>query len=107
MTLNTKSNLTGMKFGKLTALRRVPDSQRKAAWECVCECGNLTAARAEHLIGDSRHRRTSCGCTSPFHRKKRFSGVPPGNAYDVLVDYSCGARVRDLVWGLSDLEAMA
>ena len=34
-------DLTGQKFGMLTALEKVPDANAKqAVWHCRCDCGN-------------------------------------------------------------------
>lgn len=52
-------DLTGKKFGKLTALRRLPNQGRRTIWECECECGNIVPVRTENLR--SGHT-TSCGC---------------------------------------------
>ena len=53
-----RKNLTGQKFGKLTALN--PTEKRKRGvviWDCVCDCGNkievtttdLTCGRKNHV----------------------------------------------------------
>ena len=46
-------DLTGQRFGRLTACERVPapktDGKKNAGWECVCECGERVKARATHL----------------------------------------------------------
>ena len=55
----TALDLTGKKFGKLTALRRLPNQGRRTIWECECECGNIVPVRTENLR--SGHT-TSCGC---------------------------------------------
>src|SRR5262245_1201919 len=57
------SNLTGMKFGRLTALEqaeRVRSGNRyRVAWKCSCSCGGETVATADCLReGNVR----SCGC---------------------------------------------
>lgn len=57
-----KSDLTGMKFGRLTALRQLPslrpgDGYR---WECVCDCGGTSVVRARLLKSASGTK--SCGC---------------------------------------------
>jgi hypothetical protein len=49
--------LAGQRFGMLTAKRRL-DSLK---WECVCDCGVITAVRTVHL---SRRHTQSCGCIS-------------------------------------------
>lgn len=57
-------NLTGMKFGKLTVVRRgdshtTASGQRVTMWECKCECGNSLVVSASNLrTGHSK----SCGC---------------------------------------------
>ena len=49
-------DLTGQKFGKWTALRRLPSGK----WECRCKCGTVKAVQLTHLrSGGSK----SCGCT--------------------------------------------
>lgn len=54
-------DITGKKYGKLTALRRTNKQTpaKQYIWECLCECGNITETR----IGNLRCGRTkSCGC---------------------------------------------
>lgn len=53
-------DLTGQKFGRLTAIKKVGVSKDKnVIWECVCECGNTKEVRGSHLFhGKVR----SCGC---------------------------------------------
>lgn len=74
-------DLTGMKFGRLTAI--MLSQERKnghAAWLCRCDCGATTLVAACSLI----HGRTkSCGClrreilnrTTHGGRKDRLYGV--------------------------------
>lgn len=51
-------NLTGKKFGKLTALR-IDTSEKRVRWECQCDCGNKKLVPAIYLkSGES----SSCGC---------------------------------------------
>ena len=53
-------DLTGQKFGKLTALS--PTDKRKdgkIVWECQCDCGNLTYVSSSSLISGNTQ---SCGC---------------------------------------------
>lgn len=55
-------DLTGMKFGKLTAITPVNEklgSGHHKRWICNCECGNTTIVSSDHLIkGETQ----SCGC---------------------------------------------
>lgn len=52
-------DLTGRKFGKLTALQRVKNDGKRVMWKCRCECGREVIVRAYHLT--SGHSK-SCGC---------------------------------------------
>lgn len=53
-------DMTGLKIGKLTVLKRVEnDKNSKAQWLCQCECGRQ-AVRAGRTIRLGRSR--SCGC---------------------------------------------
>ena len=55
------ANITGMKFGLLTAL--YPTSKRgcngSVIWVCLCDCGNLTEVSVGNLM---RGHTLSCGC---------------------------------------------
>ena len=53
-------DLTGQRFGRLVVLR-LDEKQTKGPrlWECLCDCGNTTFAKAYSLL--SGHK-ASCGC---------------------------------------------
>lgn len=51
-------DLTGRKFGKLTALERVENYRGRTAWRCQCECGRQKVVTAHDLKGG---RVKSCG----------------------------------------------
>lgn len=54
--------LTGMKFSRLTVLRREPrikGDKQVANWVCQCECGNITTVRSTNL---RKGYTKSCGC---------------------------------------------
>ena len=55
------ADITGRRFGKLTAVSRVGFSPitRMAVWLCKCDCGNWKQARQNNL---KRGRTKSCGC---------------------------------------------
>lgn len=57
-----EDDLTGLRFGKLTAIR--VDKERSAVkfqrcWLCRCECGNMVIVEQYRL---KHHFKTSCGC---------------------------------------------
>ena len=56
----TIEDLTGRRFAKLTAIRRLGrNSHNKILWECKCDCGNLTTVIGSVL---RTGRTKSCGC---------------------------------------------
>jgi hypothetical protein len=53
-------DMTGRKFGKLTALTCIGRTKdHKALWLCQCDCGNFKVVRQATL---NRGEATSCGC---------------------------------------------
>lgn len=62
------SNLTGQRFGKLVAIRRLEsiskDNRHFTYWECKCDCGNVAKVPLGSLkSGFSK----SCGCMRQNH----------------------------------------
>lgn len=60
--LKHKSNakdLTGKRFGRLTVLKRVGTINRRAIWQCRCDCGKKTDVRSIDLLNGNTK---SCGC---------------------------------------------
>jgi len=53
---NRRQDLTGKRFGKLTALEYNPEKQK---WKCQCDCGNITYKTTGHLNSTA----VSCGCS--------------------------------------------
>lgn len=51
-------DLTGQRFGRLTAVARVKQS-RMSQWRCICDCGAEAIVYAAHLLAG---RTKSCGC---------------------------------------------
>lgn len=86
-TKNTWINLTGQKFGHLTAIKRVEsDKYGHARWECECDCGN-----PEHLIvtGDNLRRghTQSCGCDRRSHGEIKISQLLNENSIPYVQEY--------------------
>lgn len=60
-------DLTGQKFGKLTAIKYDHERNGKIYWLCECECGNT------HIVMDSNltsGKIKSCGCLAKEKREK-------------------------------------
>ena len=53
-------DLTGQRFGKLTAISRLPSKEhRYYLWDCLCECGGRAQVSTKKLV---RGTVTDCGC---------------------------------------------
>lgn len=53
-------NLSGVRFGNLTAISRANDKQYKSVhWLCKCDCGNIKVVSADNLRNGNVK---SCGC---------------------------------------------
>lgn len=52
-------NLTGKRFGRLTAIEPHREKNQRLAWLCKCDCGKYTIVRTNMLT--SGHTK-SCGC---------------------------------------------
>lgn len=67
------NDITGKKFGKLTAVSIVESSDRFARWKCVCECGNETVVPIYSLFKGTIK---SCGCLKhkSAYNAKDFTG---------------------------------
>lgn len=51
-------DLRRKRFGRLVAIKRVYKN-KYSYWDCVCDCGNKTTVRRDHLLDGSSQ---SCGC---------------------------------------------
>ena len=60
MQRETKYDLKGQRFGKLTVIERVDDIERewngkrisRVAWLCKCDCGNMCKVTSADLINE-------------------------------------------------------
>lgn len=66
---NKPLELTGLKFGKLTVMRRLEnDRHGKTRWLCSCECGSETPVNSRSLVAGNSTQCPSC------YGKKRKAG---------------------------------
>ena len=80
------SDLTGLKFHRLTVLNRVPNEKGKPCrWNCACECGNFAEVVSNKLTSGWTK---SCGCFSRDVVKARATthGHSKGSTYS---SWSC------------------
>ena len=52
-------DITGQKFGKLTAISKAASRNGKTYWLCKCDCGTEKEIQTSHLMDG---RTLSCGC---------------------------------------------
>ena len=86
------SDLTGQRFGRLTAIKRVGSNERgESLWECLCDCGNTTISRAWPL---KCGRKKSCGCyKKDIDIQKIIKAGKENkktNTYDLTKEYGIG-----------------
>lgn len=88
-------DLTGMKFGRLTVIKRVedhicyPSGYRTPQWLCICDCGNEVAIIGKNLT--KKNGTQSCGCFAKENMsriKKRY------NTYDLTGEYGIGYTLK-------------
>lgn len=116
-------DLTGQKFGKLTALRRIenrrtPSGKTLVMWECQCDCGNITKVPSQRLkAGGSK----SCGCArAEFSTNTKINNQTlylSKNTFDLSGDYGIGYtikgekflfdledydKIKDYTWGFNN-----
>jgi hypothetical protein len=67
-------DITGARYGRLTALGRTKSEKFRGAWLCVCDCGERVVTPAGPLRNG--HRK-SCGCLyrERPHLRARVRGV--------------------------------
>ena len=96
-------DLTGKKFGRLTVIKRVPNSKsRHIVWLCKCDCGTEKIIRGCNL---RRGYTKSCGCLNreqliEMGRKNRI-GFGLANMGNCFCFYKTQAKKRELDFGLT------
>jgi hypothetical protein len=84
MGLNNFKDITGKRFGRLTAIKVVGKIKSNMLWLCQCECGNKTnVASSELLQGKTK----SCGC---LRKEILYDVHKKYNIYDLSGEYGIG-----------------
>lgn len=65
-------DITGQKFGKLTAIERMPSRNGKTYWKCKCECGTIKEVQTGHLKSGAIQ---SCGGTQCQQQKIKYCEI--------------------------------
>jgi len=69
-------DLTGQRFGKLTALQFMGQKQGSAIWQCRCDCGKICVRNRVHFYNA---KIPSCGCAAMQAGVKKREKVLPDN----------------------------
>ena len=64
---STSYDLSGMKFGHWTVIRRAENRGRHTYWVCQCDCGNIKEVMSDNLISG---KSTTCGCSWGEHHRE-------------------------------------
>lgn len=71
--MNPEKDITGQRFGRLTALYRDGYSNSwQPMWVCRCDCGNVVRVDKGNLM---RGRTRSCGCLRRDYLNQRHHGA--------------------------------
>lgn len=97
-------DITGKKFGRLTAVkiseRRETFYGKRIFWECVCDCGKVVSVSRNDL-----YKAKSCGCLHVEQVRKLGMNKrkPPGHSArnKLMKKYEAQAGYRDLEFSLS------
>lgn len=79
MTMQSKYDLTGKRFGFLKVLKRLPNHITKGGnslvvYECQCDCGNVVSVKAGHLQTGHTKSCGKCDLTGPCHDLDDLTG---------------------------------
>lgn len=85
-------DLTGLKFGRLTVLKRVPSKTRNARWLCKCDCGGETTVLGTTL---RRGETKSCGCLKREMNREQLTKHGQSSTRIAHIWYLMRARCRN------------
>lgn len=105
---NFRSDITGQKFNKLTAIKPIGKAkQRCAIWEFRCDCGNKLNIESYRVVRGSK---TNCGCVNfslgRINIRTKYK-IPKGKAAEnnSYKKYKDSAKQRNIKFELTKEEA--
>lgn len=97
-----KEDISGKKFGFLTAIRPYTVKGKNTVWECRCECGKIVTRRRDSFINSNN---ASCGCKRGIYISKGLKGKVKQNDYDLTGEYGkCFIGNTFFIFDLEDFE---
>lgn len=101
-----RADLTGARFGRLTAVKRADDyissnGKRQSQWLCKCDCGNDDVVVAANSL--RRGLTKSCGC---FAKETTSKIKKKYNQYDLSGEYGIGytSKNEEFYFDLEDYD---
>lgn len=87
-------DITGMKYGMLTAIKRVEDrftksGRRITRWEFECDCGNRIIVDKNNVVKKNTSQ-VSCGCYHKKKLKEQEGKTRYFNQYDLTGEFGIG-----------------
>jgi len=77
--MGNRKDITGQKFGKLTAVKKLRKQirDRCPTWLFLCECGNYVKYPYDNVVFSVHKGRQSCGCSRKnfYETNRKFLGV--------------------------------
>ena len=77
-------DITGQKFGKLTALEYFTNEEGKTFWKCKCDCGNITIVQRNNLVNGHTQ---SCGCIAYSIGETNIANILNKNNIKFIKEY--------------------
>lgn len=97
------NDLTGKKFGNLTAIKRTGEltKDRNVIWLCNCDCGNDKCVAANLLVSGNTK---SCGCLflnyiDSIRNRNKKKGIKLDKIYFKDGTYHCGINLSEKIFG--------
>jgi len=87
-------DLIGQNFGRLTVVSKAEPTKgnRRARWNCVCVCGNVSIASGEALRNG---RSSSCGCYAAEQSGKRIAAINTTHGMCGTPEYRAWNNMKD------------
>ena len=61
-TIQIRKDLSGRRFGMLTALEPCEKTENGSVWKCLCDCGKVISRTSSNLLNAKTKYPKSCGC---------------------------------------------
>lgn len=90
-------DLSGQRFGRLIAVKRVEDKRQGTFWFCKCDCGGTKIAETRNL---RKGLTQSCGCLHNEELSKRKLIDLTGKKFGrlIVLERSNNQKGKDVVW---------